>query len=177
MIPQTADQAAIKAILDGFAGHIVQGDEEPAAVSTEDDGIAVTAFLRGGGGTLRAGPRRRLIVRVEMPPGLHIYDEPVPSGMVPTSITLDGPDGLRHSPARTPATTTLTRPGVPDPLHVWDGTIDFVMDVWGDSTIGAEIAEGAFAFSCHRFFMENPSLSGRGSAGAEDVPKLAHAAE
>ncbi len=29
-------------------------------------------------------------------------------------------------------------------------------------------------FSCHRFFMENPSLSGRGSAGASDVPKLAH---
>jgi len=29
-------------------------------------------------------------------------------------------------------------------------------------------------FSCHRFFMENPSLSGRGSAGAKDVPKLAH---
>ncbi|WP_295530436.1 RNA degradosome polyphosphate kinase [uncultured Thioclava sp.] len=29
-------------------------------------------------------------------------------------------------------------------------------------------------FSCHRFFMEFPSLSGRGSAGASDVPKLAH---
>jgi polyphosphate kinase len=28
-------------------------------------------------------------------------------------------------------------------------------------------------FSCHRFFMENPSLSGRGSAGAKDVPRLA----
>mgnify|MGYP003670051752 FL=1 len=36
------------------------------------------------------------------------------------------------------------------------------------------IAEGQFAFNCHRFFMENPSLSGRGSAGASDVPKLTH---
>ncbi|WP_299561218.1 RNA degradosome polyphosphate kinase [uncultured Sulfitobacter sp.] len=37
-----------------------------------------------------------------------------------------------------------------------------------------EPVEGQFAFSCHRFFMENPSLSGRGSAGASDVPKLTH---
>ena len=36
------------------------------------------------------------------------------------------------------------------------------------------VAEGEFAFNCHRFFMENPSLSGRGSAGASDVPQLPH---
>jgi polyphosphate kinase len=36
------------------------------------------------------------------------------------------------------------------------------------------VPEGAFAFNCHRFFMENPSLSGRGSAGASDVPQLTH---
>jgi polyphosphate kinase len=33
------------------------------------------------------------------------------------------------------------------------------------------VPEGAF--SCHRFFMENPSLSGRGSKGAADVRPLA----
>ncbi|MBU2980710.1 RNA degradosome polyphosphate kinase [Lentibacter algarum] len=37
------------------------------------------------------------------------------------------------------------------------------------------LPEGTFSFNCHKFFMENPSLSGRGSAGASDVPKLTHA--
>ncbi|WP_212525369.1 RNA degradosome polyphosphate kinase [Actibacterium sp. MT2.3-13A] len=32
---------------------------------------------------------------------------------------------------------------------------------------------GKDAFSCHEFFMKHPSLSGRGKAGAHDVPKLA----
>ncbi|NBD30370.1 MAG: RNA degradosome polyphosphate kinase [Alphaproteobacteria bacterium] len=40
--------------------------------------------------------------------------------------------------------------------------------------VRADMPEGEFAFNCHRFFMENPSLSGRGSAGASDVPKLTH---
>jgi polyphosphate kinase len=39
----------------------------------------------------------------------------------------------------------------------------------------ATVANGKRAFSCHRFFMENPSLSGRGTAGASDVPQLTHA--
>ena len=49
----------------------------------------------------------------------------------------------------------------------------WVMSADGSFTRPA-LPEGQFAFSCHRFFMENPSLSGRGSAGASDVPKLTH---
>ncbi len=44
-----------------------------------------------------------------------------------------------------------------------------------DGTYVREVVpEGERAFSCHKFFMENPSLSGRGSAGAKDVPALTH---
>ena len=40
--------------------------------------------------------------------------------------------------------------------------------------IRATWSNDKFAFNCHRFFIENASLSGRGSAGAKDVPKLTH---
>jgi len=54
-----------------------------------------------------------------------------------------------------------------------DEAQSWLLDPKGDYHRTLKAADGQL-FSCHRFFMENPSLSGRGSAGAKDVPKLAH---
>ena len=54
-----------------------------------------------------------------------------------------------------------------------DTSQSWVLEPDGTYTRANPEASGK-AFSCHRFFMENPSLSGRGSAGAADVPELAH---
>ncbi|MEO0387331.1 MAG: RNA degradosome polyphosphate kinase [Pseudomonadota bacterium] len=43
-----------------------------------------------------------------------------------------------------------------------------------DGTFQRHTAGPENPFNCHRFFMENPSLSGRGRAGARDVPELFH---
>ena len=50
----------------------------------------------------------------------------------------------------------------------------WIMSADGRFTRATLPADGGFAFNCHRFFMENPSLSGRGSAGAADVVQLTH---
>jgi polyphosphate kinase len=54
-----------------------------------------------------------------------------------------------------------------------DTTQSWVMEGTGKFT-RYPVPEGEKGFNCHRFFMENPSLSGRGSAGADDVPQLTH---
>ena len=56
-----------------------------------------------------------------------------------------------------------------DTAQSWVGAPD-------GSFVRHPVPEGQFSFNCHRFFMENPSLSGRGSAGADDVPDLTHGA-
>ncbi len=53
-----------------------------------------------------------------------------------------------------------------------DEAQSWVLDAKGDYRRDLTPGNGQL-FSCHRFFMENPSLSGRGSAGGKDAPKLA----
>ncbi|MEO1057935.1 MAG: redoxin domain-containing protein [Actinomycetota bacterium] len=128
-----AHREGIERILDSFRGRIEPGSDDPSGSAREDDGIEITAFVRGGGGVLKLGPLRRLVVRFELPHGLHIYDRPVPEGMVATSIEVTGPDGLRYDPIQSPPTVPLALPGVDQPLQVWSGTVDFVIPFFANS--------------------------------------------
>ena len=138
--PHLANRETPETIVDGVRGRIEAGAGDPVTAWTEDDGIELSAFLRGGGGVLRIGPRRRLVVRFSLPPGLHIYDEPVPEGMVATRIEIDGPEGLRCEAIERPPTRPLELPGVDAPLRVWDGTVDFVVPVFGNSQLSSRFA-------------------------------------
>ncbi len=62
--------------------------------------------------------------------------------------------------------------------NLYDEAQSWVLDAHGRYRRNVpEDGDAAAPFSCHRFFMENPSLSGRGSAGADDVPALGHASD
>ncbi len=54
-----------------------------------------------------------------------------------------------------------------------DETQSWVLQPDGQYTRNLHQGDQSNPFSCHKFFMENPSLSGRGTAGAKDVPRLA----
>jgi len=137
-----ANREGVEAILDSFGGRVAIGDRKPDGSVTEDDGIEISVFMRGGGGVLRVGPMRRVVVRFEMPEGLHIYDEPVPEGMVATRVEITGPDGLRFDPVESPATRPFSLPGITERLQVWDGTVDFVVPFFANSGMAGALLSG-----------------------------------
>ncbi len=77
---------------------------------------------------------------------------------------------IRNDTVKAQIVDQIMAANLADEAHTWVLRPD-------GSYIRYPLPEGRPAFSCHRFFMENPSLSGRGSAGAADVPRLAHAGE
>ena len=131
-----ATRDTAEAIVDRSLGRVQLGAKDPITRSREDDDIEVSAFLRGGGGTMRIGPRRRLVVRFSLPPGIHLYDAPVPDGLVPTSVSLDLPQGIREEMTRKPKTKPLSLPGLASDLAVWEGEVDFEVTIFANSALG-----------------------------------------
>ena len=133
--PHLSTRDSGEAMIDRMQGRSRQGEDDPFDYSLEDDGIEVSAFYRGGRGHLRIGPMSRLIVRFKMPPGIHVYDAPVPEGMVPVSIELEAPEGVRWEHGVHPPTRSLGIASLKEPLQVWEEEVEFEILIFGNSTL------------------------------------------
>ena len=69
------------------------------------------------------GVLRDLIVRFAVPDGFHLYGEPVPDGMVATSVEIDDVLGLIVKEPILPATRPHTLEGTGETLQVFDGDV------------------------------------------------------
>ncbi|HAJ30690.1 MAG TPA: peroxiredoxin [Gammaproteobacteria bacterium] len=112
-------------------------DEKAPQVSGGDQDINLTIAVHGGNGTVRQGIVRHLVVRFELPEGLHIYGPPVPEGMIATQVTIQGPEGLALMSPELPATEKLTLPGVAE-LNVWHGTVDLTYPFYATGELASE---------------------------------------
>lgn len=131
-----AQRESPEGLIDAALGEILLRSEDPTTGHADDSGIGFSVTYHGGGGVIRGGTMRRLVVRVDLPDGLHIYDDPVPDGMVATTFTVVGPDGLRSMPVEKPPTHPLDLPGV-GRLHVWSGRVEFVIPVWATDELAS----------------------------------------
>ena len=131
-----AQRESAEGLIDAALGELLLRSEDPTAEQAGGDGIRFSLTYHGGGGVLRGGAIRRLVVGVDLPEGLHIYDDPVPTGMVATTVSVVGPEGLRALPVEKPPTHPFELPGVGQ-LQVWDGHVDFVVPVWATDEIAS----------------------------------------
>jgi len=84
----------------------------------------VTVEVEFEGDTLPVGLSRQIVARFSVPEGIHIYDEPVPEGLVAASIELDElSEGIVSYTPVTPPTRSMTLSGDGHNLEVYEGDV------------------------------------------------------
>jgi hypothetical protein len=124
--------------LDAALGRIELAEDAPQT-STADPEVRITAAIHGGKGTIRQGIRRKLVLRFELSGGLHLYGHPVPEGMIPLTVTPQGPEGLVFGEPGYPPTEALRLPGAEGVLPVWKGRFDVAIPFYADSRLVSEM--------------------------------------
>ena len=122
--------------IDAALGRLTLADEAPQVRGGNED-VRLTVAIHGGRGTIRQGVIRHLLVRFELPEGLHIYGPPVPEGLIATEVQIDGPEGFRVMPPVLPATEKLILPDVAE-LNVWHGTVDLIYPFYATGQLASE---------------------------------------
>jgi len=125
-------------LIDSALGRVLLRDEEPR-VAGGDDEIRVSVSLHGGGGVLKQGAMREVVVRFELRDGLHIYAEGVPEGMLPTRVEVKGPAGLVVLDPVVPPAAPLRLASLGRELPVWSGTVDIRVPVYAVGELLSEV--------------------------------------
>lgn len=125
-------------LIDAALGRIELSADAPRAVGGEPS-VRITAAVHGGRGTIRQGIRRHLVVRFELDPGLHIYGEPVPEGLVATNVQVEGPPGLVVEAPILPPTESLRLESLGVDLAVWNGVVDIVLPFYAVGELASEV--------------------------------------
>ncbi len=124
-------------LIDAALGRIQLDPRAPTSLGGAED-VRITAAIHGGAGTIRQGIRRELVVRFDLDSGLHIYGEPVPDGMVATSVTLEGPPGLVVEEAIYPESEPLVLEALGVELQTWSGSVDIRVPWYATGELASE---------------------------------------
>lgn len=124
-------------LIDAALGHIEIEEDAPSAHGGDED-IKLTVAVHGGNASVRQGVIRKLVTRFELGEHLHIYGEPVPDGMVATSVTVNGPPGFRTQAPEFPPTEELHLASLGLDLHVYSGAVDIVVPFYADGELASE---------------------------------------
>jgi DsbC/DsbD-like thiol-disulfide interchange protein len=113
---------------------------EPMLSPTENVNVDV-AFH---GDSLPTGITREIVATIRVPEGKHIYSEPVPEGLVATSIELDSNSGIvAYTPVQ-PKTSPLTLTGSDTTLQVYEGNTVLRLPVAQNGQLIEKTDEGNF---------------------------------
>ena len=124
-------------LIDAALGRPVISGDAPSQQGSDDD-VRVTAFFHGGKGTLRQGVIRNVVVCCELKDGMHVYGEPVPEGMIPFQVEVEGPPGLVVEEASKPDTEIMRLESVGMELPVISGSFDVVVPVYPVGELASE---------------------------------------
>jgi peroxiredoxin len=136
-----ANRESAETLIDAALGRI--GDERSGPRATGGDADAqVTVFMRGGGGSLKSGPVRRLVVRLEPQEGLYVCGASRDCDVPGPAVEIAPVKGLHVEPAIVPPTDALALRDPPITVPVWS-RLDIAIPIWADSDLVSVMAPPA----------------------------------
>lgn len=96
------------------------------------------------GEVLNGGVIHDLVVRFAVPEGQHLYGQPVPDGMVATSVEIEPDVGLVVKPTILPPTTPHTLAGTGETLQIFEGDVVIRVPLTHMSRSLTRLDDGAF---------------------------------